>query len=235
MSDSILIPVPRFLQPDDTSCGPTCLWQVLRYWGVEADLESIIEGTRRHQGGGTIAVWLGLHALERGFRTLLYTFHLKVFDPTWARLRGAELVDKLAARRRFVRRARLKTVIRAYEDYVRAGGEIRWRELTPGLLIRHLDRGEPVLTGLSATYLYGTAREREDSYDDVRGDPVGHFVVVCGHRDGGSRFILRDPARLIPMSKTGKYSVPAQRLLNAILLGSTTYDANLLVIRPGSR
>ncbi len=231
-SESLLIPVPRFLQPDDSTCGPTCLLQVYRYWGLEKDLDAIITETRRNKGGGTIAVWLGLSALQNGFDALLYTYNLKVFDPTWAKLGAEDLLQKLRARRRLVRKARLKTVMRAYEDYVAAGGRIRFQELTPQLIIKHLNQGAPVLTGLSATYLYRTAREKNDQYDDIGGDPMGHFVVVCGHLDQGRRFILRDPARLIPMSKTGKYSVPAERLLPAILLGNTTYDANLLVIKP---
>ena len=86
------------------------------------------------------------------------------------------------------------------------------------------------LTGLSATYLYQTKREFRNDYDDIRGEPVGHFVVICGYYPRGDRFIVRDPSSHIPFSRTGKYSVSAERLIAAIFLGDATYDAVLLVL-----
>ena len=86
------------------------------------------------------------------------------------------------------------------------------------------------MTGLSATYLYQTPREFNNEYDDIRGDPVGHFVVICGYYPKSDRFIIRDPDSHIPFSRTGKYSVDAERLISAILLGDVTYDAVLLVL-----
>lgn len=231
----MILDVPRFLQPDDATCGPTCLLQVYRYFGIQKTEDEILRETRMHPTGGTIAVWLGISALQNGFDAVLTTYNLKVFDPTWARLSQAGLLNRIEARRKAIVGKRLPIVLEAYADFLRAGGRVRFRELTSDLLCAELDRGHPILTGLSATYLYRTARERDNEYDDIAGEAVGHFVVVCGHEDRGRRFVLRDPARLIPMSKTGKYSVASERLLNAILLGDTTYDANLLVLRPKRR
>jgi hypothetical protein len=103
-------------------------------------------------------------------------------------------------------------------------------ELTQELLAGILAKGHPVLTGLNATYLYGTPREYRDEYDDVRGEPVGHFVVISGYYPVSGRFIVRDPSSHIPFSRTGKYSVEAQRLISAILLGDVTYDGVLLIV-----
>jgi len=89
-----------------------------------------------------------------------------------------------------------------------------------------------VLTGLSATYLYGCAREHEDDYDDVRGQPTGHFVVLCGHNHARNEAIVADPLQDNPRFASHRYRVGMDRLIGSILLGIVTYDANLLVITP---
>jgi hypothetical protein len=226
----ILLDVPRFEQPDDVTCGPTCLAQVYRFFGSERTVEQVIEDTPTNADGGTLGVYLGISALRNGFRPIIYTYNLRIFDPTWRRLSSSALQAKLRQRRRHVHSSRLQRTITAYIAYLKMGGRVRFSELEPGLLIRLLERKHPILTGLSATYLYHTARERNGDYDDVRGEPAGHFVVVCGYYRRSDRFVIRDPSSHIPFSRTGKYTVEASRLIAAILLGDVTYDANLLVL-----
>lgn len=226
----ILLDVPRFKQPDDVTCGPTCLAQVYRFLGHDRTVEQVIADTPRNADGGTLGVYLGISALRNRFRPTIYSYNLRIFDPTWRRMSGSALRAKLAQRRRFVQSVRLQRAISAYIEYLKMGGRVRFSDLEPALLIRLLDRGHPILTGLSATYLYNTARERDDEYDDVRGEPAGHFVVVCGYYPRSDRFVIRDPSSHIPFSRTGKYTVDARRLISAILLGDVTYDANLLVL-----
>jgi hypothetical protein len=226
----ILLPVPRFEQPDDVTCGPTCLAQVYKYYGCERSLTTIIEETPRNPDGGTLAVYLGISALRNGFRTQIYAYNLRVFDPTWWKLDVAALLRKLQSRLEKVRSQKLRRTISGYLDYLQLGGEVHFAELTQELLAGILAKGYPILTGLNATYLYGTPREYQDEYDDVRGEPVGHFVVISGYYPASRRFIVRDPSSHIPFSRTGKYSVEAQRLISAILLGDITYDAVLLVV-----
>jgi hypothetical protein len=225
-----VLDVPRFEQPDDVTCGPTCLAQVYRFLGYERAVEEVISDTRRNADGGTLGVYLGISASRHGFRPTIYTYNLRIFDPTWRRLSPRDLSAKLRERRRFVRSRRLKRAIAAYVEYIGMGGRVRFSELDTSLLVGLLQDGHPILTGLSATYLYGCARERDEEYDDVRGEPAGHFVVVCGYYPRTDRFVVRDPSSNIPFSRNGKYTVEAPRLIAAILLGDVTYDANLLVL-----
>jgi hypothetical protein len=91
------------------------------------------------------------------------------------------------------------------------------------------------MTGLSATYLYGSAREwgEDDADDDIRGEPVGHFVVLAGYRPETREVIVCDPTHPNPRGSQ-VYAIHIDRVIGAILLGALTYDANLLVIRPCS-
>lgn len=229
----IILDVPRFEQPDDVTCGPTCLTQIYRYYGYQRTLPEVIRETPRNPDGGTLAVYLGTSALRNGFRATIYSYNLRVFDPTWRTLKPSTLIAKLQKRVRAVESRRLQRTLHAYITYLRTGGQVQFGELNTRLLVQILARGCPILTGLSATYLYQAKREFRNEYDDIRGEPVGHFVVICGYYPRGDRFIVRDPASHIPFSRTGKYSVSAERLMAAILLGDATYDAVLLVLAKG--
>jgi hypothetical protein len=231
--------VQRFLQPDDVTCGPTCLRKVYDFFGAPVDLKTVLGEIDRNEDGGTLAVFLGIAALRRGFRARIYSYDLQIFDPTWAALPREELMEKIHARFPFLKDSKRLRAARAYLDFLGMGGEIVvFQELTPALLKGIIDREHPVLAGLSATYLYRFMRERwipetDDLVnDDVAGDPTGHFVVIVGYEHWGRRFSLRDPSHHVPVSDDGRQVVDAQSLINAILLGDATYDAVLLEMWP---
>jgi hypothetical protein len=232
-------------QPDDTTCGPTCLHAVYQYYGEDLGLSEVIASTRTLQDGqagrGTLAVMLGTHALERGYAATLYTYNLHMFDPTWFgdkshSASAAFLAEKLAAQAAAKCDAAPKDQVatEAYQEFLRLGGRIEFRDLTARLLGGLIRGGRPVLTGLSATYLYHCAREfgPEDDYDDVRGVAAGHFVVLHGYDPARRLVTVADPLEPNPAYDSGSYTVAMSRLVPAIMLGVLTHDANLLVIEP---
>lgn len=94
-----------------------------------------------------------------------------------------------------------------------------------------------MLSGLSATYLYRSSREFADEagnsvYNDVRGYPMGHFVVLCGFTDDLQHVVVADPYPENPYFKNNYYEVGLSHLLSSIMLGMSTFDANLLAIEP---
>jgi hypothetical protein len=230
----VVVDIPPLRQPDDVSCGPTCLFKVLRAYGDHRTFEQVDALVRRTGNGGTLGVFLGQAALELGYDATLYSYNLRVCDPTWYELGPDELAGKLEARAQAVRERKLKEAVGAYATFIRAGGRVRFDDLAEPVLLSLLDAGLPIVCGLSATYLYQTPREdpRSNAFDDVGGEPAGHFLVVCGYRKGGQHFIVSDPYRGLPMTATGTYDVVAQRLMNAILLGDVSYDGVLLVVEP---
>jgi hypothetical protein len=143
--------------------------------------------------------------------------------------------DKLLRQANFKDDPRLTAATRGYVQYLDLGGKVKYESLTPNLIRRYLKKGVPLLTGLSATYLYDSAREfgPKDEYDDVRGVPSGHFVVIVGYAPRGRAIEIADPWRQNPITGEDQhYSVDVDRVIAAILLGIVTYDANLLVIQP---
>lgn len=220
-------------QPTWTTCGPTSLHAVYRYYGLDLPLGQLIDDVHAFDAGGTLAVYLASDALGRGFRATIYTYNMQVFDPTWF-APGVDLAERLRAQAEIKKdRRRLPSATAAYLRYLELGGRLKFQELNARLLLGHLRAGRPILTGLSATYLYGCARERDDNVeDDLRGDPVGHFVVLVGYDAARRHVLVADPLHDNPRYGSPYYAVGVQRLLGAILLGIVTYDANLLVLEP---
>jgi hypothetical protein len=221
-------------QPDDYTCGPTCLHSVYRYHGDQIDLEQVISEVGRVEGGGTLDVFLACHALRRGYTATIYTYNLALFDPTWFRPARPDLADLLLQQMEYKASPKLKVATRAYLEFLERGGQLRFEDLTGSLIRKYLSRSIPVLTGLSATYLHRAAREHGPNCepDTVRGEPTGHFVVLCGYNRDTREVLVADPLAPNPVAGDNRYVVSIERVICAILLGILTYDANLLIIEP---
>jgi hypothetical protein len=222
-------------QPDGSSCGATCLQAVYGYWRDPLELAQVVAEVPQLEDGGTLAVLLGCHALRRGYRARINTYNLQLFDPTWfCAGPPVDLRAKLLAQKKVKQKRKLQFATDAFLDFLELGGEVRMEDLRPELLREHLERGRPIVTGLSATWLYRCAREvtAPGGHDDVRGLSVGHFVVLCGYEAEERRVLVADPLYPNPFSEAQIYTVDVDRLVSAILLGILTYDANLLVITP---
>lgn len=232
-----LLPFEMLPQPDATTCGPTCLHALYRYYGDQTDLSQVISEVSVLSGGGTLAVFLACHALRRGYRATIYTYNLQLFDPMWFGEPPIDLRGKLAAQVQVKADLKLHEATDGYLEFLDLGGTVRFQDLTTKLVRKYLTQGRPILTGLSATYLYHASREYgEDGIsDDVQGFPVGHFVVLCGYEREERDVLVADPLHPNPMAAHHTYPVSIDRVLGAVLLGIVTYDANLLILEPPAR
>lgn len=223
-------------QPTDETCGPACLHAVYGFYGEGLPLQRVVDEVKRLGTGGTLAAYLGTHALDRGFRATIYTYNLELFDPTWFDDAEPGLATRLREQAEAKTSSRLRTATEAHLEYLEAGGSVRFEDLTPDLIRRILSAGRPIMTGLSATYLYGCAREIyvEDkaTYDSIRGFPTGHFVVLHGYDPSTDSVLVADPYPDNPLAGRHNYRVGIVRLLGAIMLGVISYDGNLLVVEP---
>jgi hypothetical protein len=223
-------------QPDNTTCGPTCLHAVYRYYRDPISLQEIIDDVPNLEDGGTLEVFLACHALRRGYKTTIIPYNLQIFDPTWSTLSSNAIAAKLR-RQLFYKKdiPGFKLVTNAYLKYLELGGRFKFEVLTAPLIRRYLKKKIPILTGLSATYLYNDAREYGDGedpiYDDVRGESCGHFVVLTGYNNQDRSVSVADPLRRNPIASSRYYSVNIFRLVCAIMLGILSYDGNLLMIQ----
>jgi hypothetical protein len=211
---------------------------VYRAYGDDIALPQVIAEVQPLPQGGTLAVLLACHALRRGYRAIIYTYNLQIFDPTWFEHGKPipELRERLQAQLRVKRgMTHLEVATSAYMEFFDLGGVLRFRELSRRMLREHLADGHPLLVGLSATYLYGCAREAGTEaldFDDVRGHPTGHFVLLHSYDRKKRRIWVADPNAENPAFQTHHYAVGVDRLIGAIMLGVLTYDANVLLVEP---
>ncbi len=185
-------------------------------------------------GAVPLAVMMGNHALARGYQATIYTYNLNVFDPTWFNLSPHKMILNLKRQMQHKsKRRKLVVASRAYIRFIEAGGKLLYAELDETLIKSYLKKSVPIMAGLSATYLYGTPREisANNKYDSVKGVPVGHFAIINGYDEGSNNVYLADPMNPNPL-KSQYYNVTFDRLINSIMLGIVTYDANILIIEP---
>jgi hypothetical protein len=221
-------------QPDPTACGPSCLHAVYRYYGEEISLDQVVREVRSLEEGGTLDVFLANHALRRRYNARIYTYNLSVFDPTWFIPGRFDIRERLEAQMKNKDLPKLHVATKGYLEFLALGGELRFEDLTTSLLRKYLKRSVPLLTGLSSTFLYRSPREvgYDGKEDDLRGEPAGHFVVLCGYNREERTVTVADPFLPNPFSESHRYAVNIDRVVCSILLGVLTYDANLLVITP---
>jgi len=227
------LPIKILPQPDETTCGPTCLHAVYRYWGDEVPLSAVIDRTHRLEHGGTFAIFLACDALRHGYEATIYTYNLTVFDPSWFKP-GVDIAERLARQRELKQDARLQHVTEGYLEFLKLGGKLRLTDLSRPLIKGLLRRNLPIITGLSSTYLYRAMREYgpDDQPDDLRGLPSGHFVVIAGYDRERHTLLVADPYSRHPYTPSHEYWVSIDRVIGAVLLGIVTHDANLLFIYP---
>lgn len=221
-------------QPTDTTCGPVCLHAVYDYFNDDVPLEQVIREVSYLKEGGTLAVFLACHALRRGYAATIYTYDLNIFDPTWFTGKSVNLPQKLKDQMTAKHLPKLHKATGGYLEFLNLGGELRFQDLTTSLIRKYVKRSVPILTGLSSTYLYRSQREYgyEGDFDDIRGEPSGHFVVLCGYNREERTVMVADPFLPNPYSESHHYMINIERVLCSILLGILTYDANLLIIKP---
>lgn len=230
----IELPVSIERQPDYTTCGPTSLHAIYRYWGDPITLKTVIAETPKLPGGGTLGVHLAVHALRRGYEVDIWACNVRHLDPTWFQ-KPTDVVAKLKARaagKGMLDDARYGPALVAVEQFVETGGRYYWGDLSPELLGKILGEGCPVITGANGTYLYQCSRETEKGPDDVLGDPFGHFIVLCGYSDRDKSVAVADPLKDNPLHGTKYYRAGVYRLMGSIFLGVGSDDGNLIRIRP---
>lgn len=224
------IPIKR--QPDETTCVPTCLHAVYQFFDDSIDLNRVIREVHHLEDGGTLGALLAVHALTRGYKATIYSYNLQVFDPTWFGKESDFIIERLQKQMEFKKDKKLQTAMNAYTNFLQLGGKLKFEDLRSSVIKKYLKKGQPIIVGLSATYLYKSAREFGPNmdYDDLRGEPAGHFVLLHDYDSKTREVHIADPIIKNPFEEGQLYKMNIDRVMNAILLGIMTYDANIIII-----
>lgn len=226
-------------QPDDESCGLACLYSIYTHYNIDISYDHVVDTVERSLSGGTLAPLLGKHALGMGFNVTLYTNNLILFDPSWFNHEKAsnDFLSNKLKQQLACKKERFLGATHIFLDYLQLGGKVAFKLINVDLLKHYFLRNIPIVAALNSTYLYDTCRDFFDKEGNVRGDdiagsPCGHFVILHGYDKEKNLVSVADPFAKNTLSETLYYSISFDRLINAIMLGVSTYDGNLLIIEP---
>lgn len=229
-----MLQFPIKKQLDETTCGPTCLQTVYEFYSDPIPLKTVYNEVQDLENGGTLGPFLAIHALKRGYKATIYSYNLQVFDPTWFNKDSDFLIDRLQKQMNLKKDQKLQVAANAYLEFLKLGGVMKFEDLRAPVITKYLEKDQPIIVGLSATYLYKSAREFGPNldYDDLRGEPMGHFVLLHGYDPKSKEVFIADPIIKNPLEEGQLYKMKIDRVMNSILLGILTYDANLIIITP---
>lgn len=215
-------------QLDDISCGLCCLKMILDYYGNPRDLDTLREICPPFFDIGLYDSQLGKAAIELGFDATIYTYNYRIFHPIWNRLNSSDLIGKLVIKQACTMTPHQALAARHYIEYLQEGGELLFYPLSKELVLAHLDRGIPLIAALDMSFLYDCVA----FYDEFSEYRATHFVIIHGFDPERNAFYMCDPWHSIPIPhEKGKYTVDADRVINAIFLGQDRNDSSLIVIQ----
>jgi len=199
--------VPQFEQKAIYSCIPACLQQVFGYYKKQISQEEIIRSMKNPRQGMSIPA-AGAFSRRHGFKSLIITNNVTIFDPTWLSLDNEKLIKSLKKRKKNVNKYN-QSLINDYLEYIKMEGQIRFEESINGdLFKKYLSKNIPIIVELSSSSLYKNKKRKSTKPEEIK----GHGVVVAGFNK--NQFKIVDPdSENNPYSKTGVYWISIKDLI----------------------
>jgi hypothetical protein len=201
--------VPRYKQ-EWMTCGPSCLQQILSYYGKSYSLKELINSIDCDVNDGVYVALLGLFSLKNGFNAKIITSDLSVFDPTWAKLSTKKILTKLRHEKAYKSDKVIKLDIGAYTLFLKNGGKLSLDIINIKTIESFIKQKIPVLALISQTSLYSSKRFFKGKFDDIKGKSLPHYVIVSGFDK--KSFTITDPDRN-PFNKKGVYKINKENFL----------------------
>jgi len=229
--------IPRTLQ-GPSSCGHSSLLQVLAYYGTNLELKEVVKEISNCEVDelklGASECELGMFAIKRGFKSTVVSLDVRRFDATWFELSSEELKKKLELRSEFLHKLSpedikegqgtqyLDNVTKYYSEYLEKEGKVKFLPISKELIKKYIDNKIPVIALVSSQLYFKKARKYNGEFDDIKGKPTGHWIVVSGYDE--NNFIITDPAD--DLEKDGNVKMEQNYLISSI----NTYGPVMLII-----
>jgi ABC-type bacteriocin/lantibiotic exporter with double-glycine peptidase domain len=114
--------IKYYRQESGLTCGIACLRMALGSFGDEVTESELAKKIKIHSFG-IYTTDLGLSALERGYKVVIYTFHLRILAPLGPKFGtriSNEILDKVTIQ------PSDRHTIESWKNYLKAGGELIW-------------------------------------------------------------------------------------------------------------
>lgn len=169
--------VPLLRQGEGTTdCGPTCVSMILKYYGIENDVEEVTREIRRIDkkmilpaDAFTYTPQLGLYFLKQGFEAEIVTFNPFIFNytdrlsPNGALLkRMQDYWEKLKRRRKIS--IEIKRPAKFFVDFMENGGKVRVKVPDESDIREEIKSSRPLLALMTTNFLYKKPKGRSFNF-----------------------------------------------------------------------
>jgi peptidase C39-like protein len=226
------LPIRSEIQPDDTSCGISCLKMLLAFHGISLSFDEMREIIPPLPDIGLYDSHVGKAALDLGFSVTIYSYNYTIFHPLWNHLTRKDLIRHLSTKNKSSMTPLQEFATKSYIEFMEAGGEVLFYPLSKELLLAFFEKGLPVMVALDMCFLYDSMVY----YENTTEPRATHFVVLHGYNPENNTFRISDPWHSIPLpNNMGQFSLDADRVINAIFLGQNRNDAAVVVIQKNNQ
>jgi ABC-type bacteriocin/lantibiotic exporter with double-glycine peptidase domain len=200
---------PLFQNKDSKDCGPVCTQMALKHFGLESDLQSLIEKLS-YDDAGTFSFDNGMILLNSGLKVTCITAQPYLFSPDIKLSNIQEITEHLTKKIKDL--PKFEKGIGLFKDFINTGGELKI-EIPNIEHIKNAIDNESIVIAL----IYGKALgSNEGGF---------HFVIVNGYDE--KNVYITNP---LPTAKSGWYST--KNFMYA-LHSSTVFDidnGSLLIV-----
>jgi hypothetical protein len=215
---SKILNIPQCEQITPYCCVPACLEQILKFHNIQDSQQIILKSLEYPERGMSIPQ-AGSYLLKHGFKTIINTNNIHIFDPAWFELGVPELIKQLKKRKKFVDIFN-QSLIDDYLEYFKNYGAIKFETISGNLILKYLSKSMPIMAELASTYLYKKSKTSKPGAfnDSIKGQIEGHCVILAGFNEKNKIKIIDSNCENNPFNKRGTYWIDAEELIASIFI-----------------
>lgn len=207
-----------------SSCGPVSLYNIYEHFGIKTSLHQILNDLKIDDKKATYPAQLAVDIKKHGLSTILLTSSPRLVAPNWVNHENKEIIEKLSKWLKKHKNDKWSGNVKHLLTYLKHNGDILITDLTTKLIDEYLDQGYLVMPCLEDSWIWGQRKIKgKAEFDDIAGEPRGHFVVVYGKED--NEYLVSDPYPTGLQNREGIYRIDKDKLLVATLFWSATIVA----------
>ncbi len=206
------------------ACGPVSTYNIHKYFGTKITLPEILKDLGVTLKSLTFPSQLANHLRRQSYIVEVLTSCSYVVSPQWMGKPSSSIIDQLTKWCGYNKKSTWLKGATLLLEYMKDGGKVTVLNLTTKVLDDYLDQGYVILACLEESWLWGKRKIADKNiFDDVKGNPRGHFVVLYDKNDHDYR--VSDPYPTGLPGREGTYTVSKDTVLTSILLWGATVVA----------
>lgn len=206
------------------ACGPISVYTIHQFFGTTITTAEILKDLGVSTKTSTFPSQLAQHLRSFPYDVQLLTSCSYLVSPHWIGKSSLFIAEELQQWLVHHKRSPWRKGAQFLRDYLASGGMIKIINLTTHILDEYLEGGYLILACLEESWLWGRRKiVGKAFFDDVKGSPRGHFVVLFDGND--HEYAISDPFPTGLPGRSGNYFVSKDTVMISILLWGATVVA----------